>query len=52
MPVEHIMLGWYLGILVFGGNFLVMRRCIRTYQDTKKIETRVINILRARRGRR
>jgi hypothetical protein len=52
MPVEHIMLGWYLGILVFGGNFLVMNRAIRTHREIKQIETRIINILRVRKRRR
>lgn len=52
MEPSHFLVAYYLGLLVFVGNFFVMYRMIRTFKETKKIEKRVVQLLLYRKRRR
>lgn len=52
MEVNTFVIAYYLGLLVFVGNFLIMWRNVRTHQEIKLVEKRVVNLLMARKRRR
>lgn len=52
MESNTFVLAYYLGLLVFVGNFLIMWRAVKTQAEVKIIEKRIVSLLRLRKRRR